>query len=173
MNIQYIHKNLIKAFLDNEVDVIIHGCNCFNTMGAGIALEIKNTFPEAYEADLKTIKGDKNKLGSYSFSVINRNKYYPGIIYNAYTQYNYRDIDKSKTLFDYDAFSNVLEKIKTDLIFNQTFHNKIQPIIGMPKIGAGLAKGNWDIIENIIDKTFFSTTENLLYYKDRIIIYYL
>lgn len=48
-----VHGNLIKMALEGKFDVIIHGCNCFNTFGAGIALQIKRIFPDAYEADLK------------------------------------------------------------------------------------------------------------------------
>lgn len=40
-----------------DFDVIIHGCNCQNTMGAGIAKSIKKQFPAAYDADLVTAKG--------------------------------------------------------------------------------------------------------------------
>ena len=54
--------DLIKLALENEFDVIIHGCNNFVNMGAGIAKTIKQHFPEAYRADLDTTKGDKNKL---------------------------------------------------------------------------------------------------------------
>ena len=34
---------------------IVHGTNCFNTMGGGIALGIAKVFPEAEEADKKLI----------------------------------------------------------------------------------------------------------------------
>ena len=36
MNI--VKGDLIKSAKEGQFDVIIHGCNCFNTMGAGIAL---------------------------------------------------------------------------------------------------------------------------------------
>ncbi len=49
-----IQGDLIKLAQDKEFDVIIHGCNCQCEMSAGIARAIRNTFPEAYEADLKT-----------------------------------------------------------------------------------------------------------------------
>jgi O-acetyl-ADP-ribose deacetylase (regulator of RNase III) len=46
--------DLLKLALEGHFDVIVHGCNCQCAMGAGIALSIKNQFPEAYEADLRT-----------------------------------------------------------------------------------------------------------------------
>jgi O-acetyl-ADP-ribose deacetylase (regulator of RNase III) len=61
-----IKGDLIKLAKQQKFNVICHGSNCFCTFGAGIAKQIKQEFPEAYEADLKTNKGDKSKLGWYS-----------------------------------------------------------------------------------------------------------
>ena len=63
-----IQGDLIKLAVAGEFDVIVHGCNCFCTMGAGIAKTIKQKFPTAYQADLATIKGDKTKLGAVSYT---------------------------------------------------------------------------------------------------------
>lgn len=54
-----IKGDLIKLALDGRFDVIVHGCNCQCAMGAGIAKSIKETFPEAYKADLATTKGSR------------------------------------------------------------------------------------------------------------------
>ena len=80
--------DLIKLALKGDFDVIVHGCNCFCAMGKGIALTIKKVFPEAYQADLKSTKGDKEKLGKYSSATVQRNGHQITVI-NAYTQYNY------------------------------------------------------------------------------------
>ena len=80
--------DLIKLALKGDFDVIVHGCNCFCTMGAGIAKAIKSTFPTAYQADLKTVKGDRSKLGSYSMATIENNGHKITVV-NAYTQYHY------------------------------------------------------------------------------------
>lgn len=47
-------------------DVILHGANCFHTMGAGIAKTIKEVFPVAYAADLNTPRGLVDKVGEFS-----------------------------------------------------------------------------------------------------------
>ena len=85
MNI--IQGDLIKLAKENELDVIIHGCNCFNTMGAGIAKAIKKNFKEAYEIDKSTKKGDKLKLGDYTAVKLGNLT-----VVNAYTQYYYGSI---------------------------------------------------------------------------------
>ena len=132
-----IKGDLIKHAIDGKFDVIIHGCNCFCTMGAGIAKQIKNEFPEAYNADLNTTKGDKNKLGTISSAAINKNGIILTVV-NGYTQYNWRG---SGILVDYDAIRSVFKHVK--LIYSGMR-------IGYPKIGAGLAGGDWEIISKII-----------------------
>jgi len=84
-----IEGDLIRLALQGEFDVIIHGCNCFCQMGAGIAATIKTVFPEAYEADLQTPKGDKEKLGTFSYATVLRDNNEITII-NAYSQYHWR-----------------------------------------------------------------------------------
>ena len=137
MNI--VKGDLIKLAIDGQFDIIIHGCNCLCTMGAGIAKAIKAEFPEAYEADMATTKGDKSKLGSFSQGQIRRGNHFITVI-NAYTQFNYRG-KGIKT--DYDAIRKVFGKIKAQ------FSGKR---IGYPLIGAGLAGGDWNVISQIIDE---------------------
>jgi O-acetyl-ADP-ribose deacetylase (regulator of RNase III) len=132
-----IYGNLLTYFENGEFDIIVHGCNCFCTMGAGIAKQIKQSYPDVYKKDLLTAKGDINKLGTYTYAEQKKQKY----IINAYTQYKYF----GEKNIDYSAIKNVFEKINTD------FCGKI---IGIPKIGAGLAGGDWEIIETIIDSIF-------------------
>lgn len=122
-----------------QFDVIIHGCNCFCTMGAGIAKAIKTQFPEAYQADLQTQLGDREKLGSYSQAKIQRDEV-EFIIVNAYSQFNWRGRGLKA---DYDAIRQVFHQIKTEFSGLR---------IAYPLIGAGLAGGDWKIISKIIDE---------------------
>jgi len=134
-----IQGDLIQLALDGEFDVIIHGCNCQCTMGAGIAKAIKTTFPEAFAADKQTTKGDRDKLGTISFATVERDGCEITIV-NGYTQFHWRG---SGVKADNDAIRSVMAKVK------QQFGGKK---IGYPRIGAGLAKGNWDSIAAIIDE---------------------
>jgi O-acetyl-ADP-ribose deacetylase (regulator of RNase III) len=133
-----VQGNLIHKAQQNEFDVIIHGCNCFCQMGAGIAKTIKQTFPEAYAADQKTSKGDKNKLGRYSYATVQVNGN-PLTIINAYTQFEWWGKGNKA---DYKAIESVFRLIK------KNFSGKR---IGYPAIGAGLAGGKWDVISKIIE----------------------
>lgn len=130
--------DLIHYALTGRFDVIIHGCNCFCSMGAGIARLIRDTFPSAYQADLKTSMGDREKLGTYSHARIEK-KEAGFTIVNGYTQY---DFSGHGVLVDYEAVRMLFSKIKTDFTDLK---------IGYPKIGAGLAKGDWKVISKIIN----------------------
>ena len=68
---QLYYGNLLEMAKNGEFDIIIHGCNCLHTMGAGIAKYIKQDFPEAFQADKKTKYADKQKLGTFSEAILN------------------------------------------------------------------------------------------------------
>ena len=130
-----INGDLIKLANDGYFGLIVHGCNCFNEMGKGFAGQIKYNYPAAYEADCKTEAGDQNKLGTCSVAIIDDSL----IVINAYTQFKY----KGRHNIDYDAVRDVFRTIA-----------EIYPEekIGIPKIGTGMAGGNWSIIRRIIDE---------------------
>jgi O-acetyl-ADP-ribose deacetylase (regulator of RNase III) len=134
-----VNGDLIKRAMAGEFDVIIHGCNCFCAMGAGIARSIKTEFPEAFQADLATEKGDRSKLGGFSHATLMRKGHAITVI-NAYTQFRYSG---KGVLADYDAIRSVFKKLKSQ------FPGKR---FGFPLIGAGLAGGEWHVISEIIDQ---------------------
>ena len=144
--------DVIKLALDGQFDVIIHGCNCQCGMGAGVAKGIKASFPEAYEADLKTEVGDQNKLGKTTYVTVMRGTNQITIV-NGYTQFHW---EGSGVLVDYDAVRSVMREVKSN------FSGKR---IGYPMIGAGLAKGDWNIISKIIDEELRGEDHTLVKYK--------
>jgi O-acetyl-ADP-ribose deacetylase (regulator of RNase III) len=122
-----IHKtgNLITLAQEGHFDVIVQGCNCFCTMGGGIAREIREKYPLAASADGVTKSGDYTKLGTWTkFEV--KDKF---LIINAYTQYN---MSTGDDVFEYTAFALILQKLA---------HEYRTARIGFPKIGCGLAGG--------------------------------
>lgn len=93
---------------ETETQAIIHQCNCFGTMGGGFAKILREKYTEAYEADLKTQKGCKEKLGTFSCIKAKDGIY----IYNMYSQYRY-GVEKRHT--DYEAFFTALHAIESNL----------------------------------------------------------
>lgn len=129
-------------FSADDIDILCHGCNCFNTMGAGVANIIRKEYPGAYKEDCKTVSGDKNKLGTYTKWVGSHKKIQNKsiCILNCYTQYNIGFGEAN-----YTAIKKVMEKIKEDFPHRR---------IGMPFIGAGLAGGDPKTIHDIIKNIF-------------------
>lgn len=142
----YVKGDLIELAKQGEFEVVIHGCNCFCTMGAGVAAQIKQAFPAAYEVDLQTEKGSIHKLGLFSAACVPLGypwQYESFWVVNLYTQFDYRG---NGTRLDYRALIAGLIRVR------QFFGDK-NLTFGMPRIGAGLAGGNWNRIERIIEYT--------------------
>jgi len=134
--IKYIDGDLVRDA--EQYDVITHGCNCFCTMGKGIALQIKKKFPEAYEVDKKTKWGDKSKLGTISFTTNTT-----PIIVNSYTQYSFGSYMFGGRDLDYMAVKTAMMEIK------KNFSGKK---IAMSKIGSSLGGGDWEVTKRIIEE---------------------
>ncbi|CUH50562.1 Macro domain protein [Ruegeria atlantica] len=133
-----IKGDLIQLALNGEFDVIIHGCNCFHAMGAGIARGIAAEFPDALEADKQTKLGSRSKLGTISSVQIKRGTT-EFVVVNAYTQFHW---EGPGPLVEYAAISGCFSKIARAFPASR---------IGYPMIGAGLAGGDWAEIAPLID----------------------
>lgn len=146
------HGDLIQLALAGEFDVIVHGCNCFCTMGAGIAKTIKQKFPQAYQADLETPKGEASKLGSISQATVTTSN---GelVVVNGYTQFNWKGRGRKA---DYEAIRKVFKAIKASFSGLR---------IGYPAIGAGLAGGDWTVIANIIEEELEGEDHTFVIYQ--------
>lgn len=137
--LKHVQGNLISLAEAGEFDAIIHGCNCFNTMGGGIAREIRLRYPDAATADSRTRSGDINKLGNYTTAIVEMPSNHIFTIINAYTQY---DMSTGEDVFEYDAFGTIIRKVT---------HAYAGARIGIPYIGMGLAGGDKDVILSYID----------------------
>ena len=151
-----INGDLIGLAEEGHFDMIGHGCNCFCTMGRGIAPQIAAAFPDAKKADNRTHKGDIRKLGDYSQGIwVDPDGNYQVIIFNIYSQYNY---DARLKPLDYEALTLALRKI------NHRWGN-MNKRIGLPQIGAGLGGGDWNRIKTIIERELKDMDVTIVYYN--------
>lgn len=173
---QEIKGNLIELAKTGQFDVIAHGCNCMCTMGAGIAPQMAKAFgANSFRMESNFYKGDYNKLGQIDigyYILESRMDSLPvgkadqtlmrnllefcnpvmdegGVkllyVVNAYTQFNYgkNHADGSSKPLDYTALKLCLKKM------NYRFKGLK---IGLPKIGCGLAGGDWARVKYYIEK---------------------
>ena len=174
MEYNEIHGDLIKLAHEGAFDVITHGCNCHCTMGAGIAPQMAKAFGcDMFKMESAENKGSINKLGTIDDELLHfsntdkRFQKYPDecdtilhnlYVVNSYTQYNYgaNHTDGVARPLDYDALTLCLRKI------NFAFRGKH---IGLPQIGAGLAGGNWNRIQSIIQSELRDCKVTVVIYK--------
>jgi len=123
--------DLINLANKGHFDVIVHGCNCFCAMGSGIARQVADQIPGAWEADLVTHAGDYNKLGNYSKFTVVTDSLTKYTVINAYTQYTIRQ--GSASVFEYCAFDLILQKLA---------HEFRGARFGFPAIGMDRAGGD-------------------------------
>lgn len=138
MQIEYVKGDLLQT----EVKHIIHGCNSKGVMGSGVAKILREKYPRAYHDYNDTYNSYGLELGNVIVSVQDDGK----IIHNAITQRDYGR-DPSRVYVSYWAIAEAFRKI------NQWGIKEI----ALPKIGAGLANGDWNVISAIIENTLIDT----------------
>lgn len=135
------------AIRKGEYSVICHCCNTLGAWGRGFVIPLGNRFPNAklnYQKFIKSTPADK-RLGQVSCEKVSSNI----IVANIMGQERIYKTKDGKIPLDYDAlrkgFEGVIDRMKlTNVPF--TIH--------MPRIGCGLAGGDWNIVENIIKEVF-------------------
>lgn len=117
---------------------ILHGCNAMGRMASGVAKAIREKYPEVYKEYRELYYKSGLKVGDVQFVSCNDGK----VVINGITQHFFgRD---GKLYLDYNGLEEIID-----------FINRVIPIdscIAMPKIGARLAGGDWNIISEIIER---------------------
>ena len=168
---QEIEGDLIALAKQGKFDVITHGCNCLSNMGAGIAPQMAKAFG-VDKFEMETWGPDIEKLGCidwqafvlgenaiWSLEDFKNNRDEPElIVVNSYTQFRYgkNHTDGVSKPLDYEALTLCMRKI------NGVFKGKH---IGLPKIGAGLAGGDWNRIKKIIQTELKDMKVSVVIYK--------
>lgn len=140
--------------MDGKFDIIAHGCNCQATMGKGIALAVKRVFPEAWLADQATGAGGGGKLGTFSRAWTNLQNGKKLLVVNLYTQI-FCGVSKREGDSPEDrqcaiaassfALASLIQKNRKRAPWGAR-----KPILGIPRIGAGWAGGDWEINRTLI-----------------------
>lgn len=148
-----LHGELTALAREGRFDAIAHGCNCFHTMRAGVALAIARAFPGAEAADRATPWGDRAKLGTYSRADVALPNGSRLAVLNAYTQHRY---GAGGPHLDHDALRQVLRRINRDFAGQR---------LGLPKIGALRGGGHWPTIETIFQEELTDLKLTVVHYR--------
>ena len=138
------------------IQVIGQQCNCQNTFGSGIAKTIHELHPAAYEADTRAAREKTNILGNISIGDLKADDIFEELAYivNLYGQNlgtDYRKLYDRKT--DYEALFTALQKMAA--FCNIVAIEDLFPTVAFPyKMGSDLAKGDWRIVERLIEVAF-------------------
>ena len=111
-------------------------------MGSGVALRVKRMFPFAYNAYMLQYNIDGLHLGQ-----LISGREGDVIVLNMITQATYGR-DKNVVYVSYDAVEECVRHINTGC--GNIKQSSVVEVV-MPKVGAGLANGDWNIIEKIIE----------------------
>lgn len=125
---------------DATQDIIAHGCNCSGGFGSGVAGTMAKKHNLAQQKYWNKFQIEGWRLGDVQF-VESKGK----IIANCGTQKKY--LPRGIRHVDYDAVRTVMEKL-------YKYCKENNKSIAIPKIGSGLAGGDWKIIKNIINDVF-------------------
>jgi O-acetyl-ADP-ribose deacetylase (regulator of RNase III) len=151
-----IVKYIKGSILDAEQKYIAHGVNCQNAMRSGVAKVLFDKYPKIKD-DYHLFCGSfsdegytsKDLLGFIDISYCGDH-----IVVNAFTQHFYGRDDKK--YINYDAIFTVFKRMVSRGISE----------IAIPKIGAGLAGGNWEVISRIIDDATGDDLDVYVYYLE-------
>jgi O-acetyl-ADP-ribose deacetylase (regulator of RNase III) len=157
------HGDLLALAAEGVFDVITHGCNCQGTMGAGIALQIKNRFPQAAAID---------RPGAVPGTIAAVLLPEGLTVVNAYTQIHWGAASvqhRSKSpVNNYgeempDTQENRYRFIRSCMkeIKKHFPHKRI----GLPLIGCGLAGGDWEVVKKIVEEELEGCDVTVVHYK--------
>lgn len=129
--------------------ILAHGENNIGLHGAGFARFLTKEFPKngkKFETDCYKGIVDLGDISWYEEGNV--------VIANCITQNGIRN-KNNPVPFSYEAFRESMEKLKDGAL-----ENNIKTIY-MPKIGSGLAGGDWNQIYEIIEDVFLPVKEDI------------
>ena len=133
-------------------DIIVHQTNCQGVMGSGIAKQVKEKYPEVFNAYYHYCKTHivPDLLGTSLICEANDGK----IIANVFGQNGFGGGLQT----DYDALRNALQEV-------YDFAKENKKSVAIPyKLGCGLAGGDWNKVFDMITEVF-SDIDNCNIYR--------
>lgn len=136
--------NVLDALEKGDVDIVLHVCNNKGVMGSGIAKEIRQRYPAAYNTYIQ----NPLQLGNVTTTpdrIVNM------VAQDGYGKRNYRHLN-------YGALACCLNRV------NRSFPSQMK--IGIPYgMGAVRAGGDWEVVKELIEYCLPSDVFEVYAYK--------
>ncbi len=132
--------DILTPNIGHDTVIVCHQVNCRGVMGAGLAKQVKNAFPEvysAYQLMCQYIDDSKSLLGKVQFCDTSAKSGF--IVANIFGQDRY---GRDQQYTDYAALATAFRTI-----------SRAYPdyTVRIPyRMGCGLAGGNWKVVSQII-----------------------
>jgi hypothetical protein len=136
---------------NNSYNIVVpHVCNNINAFGAGFASAISQNYP-VVKANFHML-GNQAKLGYTQFITTRENNKNKSkiVIANMIAQNGLIDRIKNPRPLNYASLMSCMINIK-NFVTKLNLESEIKTQIHAPKFGSGLAGGNWNFIENLIE----------------------
>jgi O-acetyl-ADP-ribose deacetylase (regulator of RNase III) len=148
--------------LESDCNVIAHQCNCYKNMGAGIALQIKNKYPQAFQADCDLTLSADNRFGKMSFAHCqHRNKDKNMYIFNLYGQKRW---GSNEIQTKYDKLEESLNLMFKEVLNIEKEKGTLK--VGVPYLmGCDRAGGDWNKVNAILQKVSETYQHDIYVYE--------
>jgi O-acetyl-ADP-ribose deacetylase (regulator of RNase III) len=133
-------------------DAFGHGCNCQKRMASGVAAAVRKTYYEMVQADLDDRFTPEERLGTARVVKLSNGK----LGFNIYSQFRY---GTDRIQVDYAALETGVKSVCDGLV---SFGKKT---LALPKIGCGLAGGDWNVVSKILEKVSEKTGIDITIYE--------
>ena len=144
-------KHVKGDIFESDADIIIHQVNCQGVMGAGVAKQVKDKYPNVYSFYRRICESQTSQELLGKVLLVNTLEYIDNgkrtrMIANFFSQDNYRNTysTSNKVFTDYNAFRECLECMRDDF---GNYSMAIPYLIGCCRGG-----GNWNRIYRMIEE---------------------
>ena len=150
-------KQAVGNIMDAKEGIICHQVNTRAVIGGGLALQIRNKYPNTYKRYVSFCSRHKSSelLGKVLFTQENK------LIANIFGQNDY-GCNKQQT--DYEALEKGLNSVKC-VASGEDNHLYTYSVAIPYSIGCGLGGGDWNIVYKIIEKVFNNVDFDVVIYK--------
>lgn len=137
--------------LDAKVGILVHGVNMQGKFNAGLAKQIRQMYPKAYQDYMRHYEHSALRLGDVIFTPVR-----PGLMIASAVTQEFYGRDPNYVYVNYHAVLECFKQVGPVAIMTSL------PVIH-PRIGVGLANGDWSKIEDCIHRGLAGFCDSTVY----------